>query len=298
MRRKPVAVSIAIAMLLLPSLTPIPLVAAVLLATVSVVATGCLRLGELQRSIRLDVILLLGSLTSFSVAMQSTGLADSLALVLQQGLEGWPSYAALMVIFIGTTLLTQVMSNAASVALLAPVAVQLAPSLQMSPTALLITVLFGASQSFLTPVGYQTNLMVFGPGRYRFLDVTRYGLGLTAIMTVLVPALILWHTADPEQHRSDLAHACADRKGHRTQPGLASSASVPQFTVVTGLLVVLIGTLLLATPLCSSSSGLGGLVHRHICHHRDGATIIDIGTDLTSFGQAVLALMILAGALA
>ena len=71
-------------------------------------------------------------------------------------------------------------------------AVQLAPSLALPATALLITVLFGASQSFLTPVGYQTNLMVFGPGRYRFLDVTRYGLGLTLIMTVLVPALILW----------------------------------------------------------------------------------------------------------
>ena len=139
------------------------------------------------------MILLLGSLTSFSVAMQSTGLADALALVLQQGLAGWPSYAALMVVFIGTMLLTQVMSNAASVALLAPVAVQLAPSLQLSPTALLITVLFGASQSFLTPVGYQTNLMVFGPGRYRFLAVTRYGIGLTLIMTIIVPALILWH---------------------------------------------------------------------------------------------------------
>jgi len=84
------------------------------------------------------------------------------------------------------------MSNAASVALLAPVAVQLAPSLGLPPIAMLITVLFGASQSFLTPVGYQTNLMVFGPGRYRFLDVTRYGIGLTVIMTLLVPALILW----------------------------------------------------------------------------------------------------------
>ena len=97
--------------------------------------------------------------------------------------------------FIGTTLLTQVMSNAASVALLAPVAVQLAPGLELPSAALLITVLFGASQSFLTPVGYQTNLMVFGPGRYRFLDVTRYGIGLTLIMTVLVPALILWRYA-------------------------------------------------------------------------------------------------------
>ena len=191
-RRKPVAVSIAIGMLLLPTLTPVPLVASVLLATVAVVASGCLRPGELQRAIRLDVILLLGSLTSFSVALQKTGLADALATGLEKWLMGWPSYGSLMVLFIGTTLLTQVMSNAASVALLAPVAVQLAPSLALPPTAMLITVLFGASQSFLTPVGYQTNLMVFGPGRYRFLDVTRYGSGLTLIMTLLVPALVLW----------------------------------------------------------------------------------------------------------
>ena len=191
-RRKPLAVSIAVGMLLLPTLTPVPLVASVLLATVAVVASGCLRAGELQRAIRLDVILLLGSLTSFSVALKTTGLADALAAGLSQGLEGWPTYGALMVVFIGTTLVTQVMSNAASVALLAPVAVQLAPGLNLPATALLITVLFGASQSFLTPVGYQTNLMVFGPGRYRFLDVTRYGSGLTLIMTVLVPALILW----------------------------------------------------------------------------------------------------------
>ena len=191
-RRKPLAVSIAVSMLLLPTLTPVPLVASVLLATVAVVACGCLRAGELQRAIRLDVILLLGSLTSFSVALKTTGLADALAAGLSQGLEGWPTYRALMVVFIGTTLVTQVMSNAASVALLAPVAVQLAPGLHLPATALLITVLFGASQSFLTPVGYQTNLMVFGPGRYRFLDVTRYGSGLTLIMTVLVPALILW----------------------------------------------------------------------------------------------------------
>ena len=88
--RKPVAIGIAILMLVLPTITPIPLVAAVLLAMVAVVATGCLRLGELQRSIRLDVILLLGSLTSFSVALQTTGLADALAAGVQQWLDGWP----------------------------------------------------------------------------------------------------------------------------------------------------------------------------------------------------------------
>ena len=71
-------------------------------------------------------------------------------------------------------------------------AIQLSNNFQLPPTALLITVLFGASQSFLTPMGYQTNLMVFGPGRYRFLDVTRYGVGLTVLMTFMIPALILW----------------------------------------------------------------------------------------------------------
>ncbi len=191
-RRKPIAISIALSMLIVPTITSLPLVAAVLLAAVAMVAAGCLRPGEVQRSIRLDVILLLGSLSSFSVALQATGLADALAKSLESWLLGWPTYTALLIIFLATTVVTQIISNAASVALLAPVAIQLAPALNLPPQALLLTVLFGASQSFLTPMGYQTNLMVFGPGRYRFLDVTKYGAGLTALMTLLIPGLIIW----------------------------------------------------------------------------------------------------------
>ena len=189
--RKPIAIGIAIAMLIVPSVTSLPLVAAVLMAVIAMVIGGCLRPTEVQRSIRLDVILLLGSLSSFSVAMQATGLADAFASSLEYFLEDLPTYTALLVIFLSTTIFTQFVSNAASVALLAPIAVQLAPTMSLPPLALLITVLFGASQSFLTPMGYQTNLMVFGPGRYRFLDVTRYGAGLTVLMTLLVPGLIL-----------------------------------------------------------------------------------------------------------
>ncbi len=192
LKRKPIAIAIAIAMILLPSLTQLPLVASVLIAVIAMVVGGCIRPTEVQRSIRLDVILLLGSLSSFSVAMQSTGLADMFAQGLEYWLEGLSTYFALLVIFFATTISTQIISNAASVALLAPVAVQLAPGMNLPPSALLMTVLFGASQSFLTPMGYQTNLMVFGPGRYRFLDVTRYGAGLTLLMTLLVPLLILW----------------------------------------------------------------------------------------------------------
>ncbi len=189
--RKPIAIAIAIGMVLLPSLTNIPLVGAVLLAVIAMVACGCLRPAEIQRSIRLDIILLLGSLSSFSVAMQVTGLADLIAINLDFVLSGMPLYFALIVIFVATVILTQFISNAASVALILPVVIQFSSFLGISPNALIMLVLFGASQSFLTPMGYQTNLMVYGPGRYRFLDITKYGAGLTLIMSLTVPALII-----------------------------------------------------------------------------------------------------------
>ena len=190
MSRKRVALVIAALVILLPSFELMPLVAAVLLGTVAMVATGCLRPGELQRAIRLDVILLLGSLASFSVALENTGLAAAFAKALLLGLNNWPVYLALLVVFLFTTLLTEVMSNAATVAMLIPVAGQLAVGLEQPPLAFIYAVLFGASQSFLSPVGYQTNLMVFGPGRYRFLDIARYGFPLTIAMTLVVPWLI------------------------------------------------------------------------------------------------------------
>ncbi len=189
--RKPIAIAIAIGMILLPSLFNIPLVGSVLLAVIAMVAFGCLRPAEIQRSIRLDIILLLGSLSSFSVAMQVTGLADLIAINLNFVLNGMPLYFALMVIFVATVILTQFISNAASVALILPVAIQFSTLLGISPNALIMLVLFGASQSFLTPMGYQTNLMVYGPGRYRFFDIAKYGVGLTIIMSLTIPALII-----------------------------------------------------------------------------------------------------------
>ncbi|CAK6701430.1 hypothetical protein BBFGKLBO_03113 [Synechococcus sp. CBW1107] len=188
--RKGLAMVIAILVIVLPTFKVLPLVAAVLLGTVAMVASGCLRTGELLRSIRLDVILLLGSLASFSVALEKTGLAEAMAKSLLIGLQHWPIFWALAGVFLFTTLLTEVMSNAATVAMVIPIAAKVAIGLGMPPMAFIFTVLFGASQSFLSPVGYQTNLMVFGPGRYRFLDVARYGFPLTLVMTLLVPWLV------------------------------------------------------------------------------------------------------------
>ena len=191
--RKGVALAVAVLVIVLPLFKVLNLMAAVLLGVVVMVATGCLRPGELQRAIRWDVILLLGSLSCFSVAMQSTGLAKGLALDLLQSLQGWPAYGVLVVVFLLAQLFTETLSNGATVVLLTPIATELAQGLGLPPLAFIYAILFAASQSFLTPIGYQCNLMVMGPGRYRFLDMTRYGAPLTLGLTLLAPWLICRH---------------------------------------------------------------------------------------------------------
>lgn len=191
--RKLIAMVIAALMILLPMLKLLPLMAAVLLAMVAMVATGCLRSGELLRSIRWDVILLLGSLSCFSVAMQKTGLAEALATDLLHSLKGWPAYGVLLVVFVLGQVFTEALSNGTTVVLLIPIATELAKGLALPPMAFIFAITFAASQSFLTPIGYQTNLMVFGPGRYRFLDMARYGAPLTISLALVVPWLICRH---------------------------------------------------------------------------------------------------------
>ncbi|MCP9883556.1 SLC13 family permease [Synechococcus sp. ATX 2A4] len=188
--RKWVAVLISALVILLPMFKLLALLPAVLLAVVAMVATGCLRPGELQRSIRWDVILLLGSLSSFSVAMQSTGLAEALAVDLLRSMQGWSPYLVLVALTVLSQLFTEALSNGATVVLLIPIATEVAKGLDLPPMAFIFAVLFAASQSFLTPIGYQTNLMVFGPGRYRFLDMARFGLPLTVSLAFAVPWLI------------------------------------------------------------------------------------------------------------
>jgi di/tricarboxylate transporter len=169
------------------------LMAAVLLAVVIMVATGCLRAGELQRSIRWDVILLLGSLSCFSVAMQKSGLAEAMATDVLRSIAGLSPYVVLLVVFVMGQLFTEALSNGATVVLLIPIATEIAKGLSLPPMAFIFAILFAASQSYLTPIGYQTNLMVFGPGRYRLHDMVRYGGPLTVGVALVVPWLICRH---------------------------------------------------------------------------------------------------------
>jgi di/tricarboxylate transporter len=96
--------------------------------------------------------------------------------------------------YIVTALLTAVMSNAATAVVVAPIALLAAPELGMSPYALLVTIMFAASASFMTPMGYQTNVLIYGPGGYRFVDFLKVGTPLTILLGVLTTWLVpvLW----------------------------------------------------------------------------------------------------------
>jgi di/tricarboxylate transporter len=130
------------------------------------------------------------------LAMKSCGAADLLARWLQAAVGGWSPTFVLLAVFAVVAVLTQFMSDSATTALFAPVAVALANGLGHAPEPYVITVAMAAVASFLTPIGHHGNLLIYGPGGYRFSDFVRAGVPLTAIVAVIVVVLapLLWPT--------------------------------------------------------------------------------------------------------
>jgi di/tricarboxylate transporter len=189
--RKGLALVTMGAVLLLSGLQLIPLVAAVLLGVAVLVVGNCLDASTALRAIRWDVFLLLGGLFSLSAALQQSGLAQLAADALLGWLRGWPVLAALIAVYAITLVGTELLSNGATVVLLLPVVAKLAVGLGQPPLLFIYAVVFAASQSFLSPIGYQTNLMVYAPGNYRFLDFLRFGWPLSLLYALLIPWWLL-----------------------------------------------------------------------------------------------------------
>jgi len=154
------------------------------------VLIGCLSLEDAYRSLDPRVIVLLGGILPLGTALERSGVAASLAHALVQVTAPLGPAATVAAVFALTSLLTAVMSNNATAALLVPIALGAAADLGLDPRALLAAVAYGASTSFMTPMSYQTNLMVYGPGAYRFSDYLRVGAPLTLLFWLLASALI------------------------------------------------------------------------------------------------------------
>ncbi|MGB6167423.1 MAG: SLC13 family permease, partial [Geitlerinemataceae cyanobacterium] len=187
-----IALGITVAVVLVAALGWMPILVSALAGVILMVVTGCLKPGEIYDAVRWDIIFLLAGLLPLGIAMDKSGttrwLAENLVAMGQNLSSEW----ILTLFFIATAVLTEILSNNASVVLMLPIAVEVAKTLDLNPFAFMFAVTFAASNSYITPIGYQTNTMVYGPGGYKFLDFTRVGAPLSIIMAIVIPRLIIW----------------------------------------------------------------------------------------------------------
>jgi di/tricarboxylate transporter len=153
------------------------------------VVTRCLTLEAARKSIEWSVLIVIASSFALGLAIQSSGAAAGFAQLLL-GFAGDNPMRALVLVYFTTVVFTELITNNAAAALMFPLAVATATELGVDYMPFVIATMFAASASFLTPIGYQTNLMVYGPGGYRFGDYARFGLPLTVIVAVTTLTLV------------------------------------------------------------------------------------------------------------
>lgn len=189
-RKMGIAVATMAGVVLLAALGVTTILVAGLLGVLVMVLAGCITPGEAYEEMDWSVLVLLGSILPLGIAMQKSGAAETLAGALLWLTAPLGPHGTLAAFYLLTTGLTAVISNAAAAAVLTPMAVATGAALGVSPLPFVIAVMFAASNSFLTPVGYQTNLFVYGPGGYRFGDFARVGGPLTVLGTVAATFVI------------------------------------------------------------------------------------------------------------
>ncbi|CCQ63790.1 sulfur deprivation response regulator [Crocosphaera watsonii WH 0401] len=187
-----IAISIVFGVVIVAALNILPILVSSLVGVMLMIFTGCLKAGEIYGAVRWDIIFLLAGLIPLGIAMETSGTNKLIAEYIVSLGSYLPNYLILVIFYFFTSLLTEVLSNNAAVLLMLPVAAEVAKNLGLNPISFMLVVMFAASNSYMTPIGYQTNTMVYGPGGYRFLDFTRVGLPLTLIFTFIVPLLIIF----------------------------------------------------------------------------------------------------------
>lgn len=184
--------SIMLAVVLTAALTPLPIVVTALAGVVAMAVTRCITAEDLTSGVQWEIIFMLAGVIPLGIAMTKSGGAAWVGEVLASAAAGWHPLLVLMALYLITTVLTEIVSNNASVVILIPVGVALSTALDISVLAVALTIMFAASTSFLSPVGYQTNAMVFGTGVYRFTDFAKVGAPLNVILLLVTCSAIWW----------------------------------------------------------------------------------------------------------
>jgi di/tricarboxylate transporter len=187
-RKAPIVGAAALAIVLLAAFDVMPILHGALLAAAALIATRVLSFSEARDAIDLDVILLIGAAFGLGAAIEVTGLAEEVAAGFTDALGGFGTVGLVLGIVLATSLLTELVTNNAAAVVVLPIALSIAGPAGLDPRAIAVAVAVTASASFLTPIGYQTNTMVYGPGGYRFTDYLRLGLPLNLVVMATITA--------------------------------------------------------------------------------------------------------------
>ncbi len=183
--KAPLAIATILGVVILPALGLLDIVVSALGGVVVMVVTGVLRPPELYESVNWEVIFLLAGVIPLGIALEQSGAAALLGSLVAETATILPPIGVLWVFYLTTALVTAVVSNNASVVLMLPVAVAAAEDVGADPFAFVLAVTFAASTAFISPIGYQTNLFVYGPGGYTFADYLRVGTPLLLLLSVV-----------------------------------------------------------------------------------------------------------------
>lgn len=187
----PTAIGIIFSVILLSAFNILPIVMAAIAGILAMVITGCIKPSEIYEAVNWEVIFMLAGLIPLGIAINKTGTNSFFAEIVVRLSNNFNPIFTLALFYIITVLLTNIISNNASVILMIPIAVDTALHLGANPFSFVLIVTFAASSAFLTPIGYQTNLMVYGPGGYQFKDFLIAGAPLQIIMSIITPVLIV-----------------------------------------------------------------------------------------------------------
>ncbi|MBX3729500.1 MAG: SLC13 family permease [Candidatus Sumerlaeia bacterium] len=182
------AITVLAGMVLSAAILHVSLLKAGMVAAGLMIATKCCTMEAARRSLDWRLLLAIGAALGLGKAMETSGAASTIAQGLIQ-FAGSNPFLALAIVYLTTTFFTEIVTNNAAAVLVLPIAIATALGLEVSPRPYVFAVMFAASASFITPIGYQTNLMVYGPGGYRFTDFLRIGLPTNVV--VFVTAMLL-----------------------------------------------------------------------------------------------------------
>jgi len=184
------AVLVMLSIVVLSVFNITPIMVAAIIGAAGMVLTRCITIEETYNAIDWKIIFLLGGIIPLGVAIEQNGVLSFLSDHVLQTLLGYGPVVLLAAIYVVVALLTEGISNNAAAAIMAPIVIGLAGSMHVDPRPFLVAVTFAASTSFATPIGYQTNTMVYSPGGYRFTDFSRIGIPLIIIFWILATLLI------------------------------------------------------------------------------------------------------------